>query len=369
MPYSSLTRYLSDTDTVRPIVVFDGMVYVRAIEHIYKARVKDFGEFPTETEKINFLNCVIAYKLNRGCDALELHRNEIGFSAIIAMDEKAFVGEDKSDTEGGLGYWRNIVAHELGLPFYKGGRKPKDDIVYEIKALFLDYIRSFPDRYLLCSAPLFEADDIAGAIYRLKSQGVAKDRTVFLSTLDGDWQSLVADEYKIFFVNTISYHDRVRGNEEVAFYYARKEACSLEHPSQTEWLKVAVGDSGDNLYKGTPIRLFQLTEEDEEYKIPDTLLDRISYWMEEAPKSNNVDHFATACNYLLSIGANLPEVSNVGEEYYNKWYENAQKFKKKVLDFGEFWSKHFPDGQLPELKEEFKKEKPPEVDPRLKMIL
>ena len=80
--------------------------------------------------------------------------------------------------------------------------------------------------------------------------------------LDGDWQVLVSDEDKITWCNTKPFNDRIRGNQEVIDYYYRQKGVVLNHPREVSIFKVIIGDTGDNLFKGTPLRLFDLLDED-----------------------------------------------------------------------------------------------------------
>ena len=343
MPFESLKKYDWNSSTVRPIVIIDWKVYARDVEGIIKNYLR-YQEL-SERDMINYMKAIWAFKLNRGPDCLRLHENSIGFTGIIVDDTKGEMDEEKGDH--GKGYWRNFASHELGLPPYKGGRQPKDDIMLLGMEVGLKYLEKAPD-FFYFAEEYYEADDLAALACRLKRQGVAEDRAMYLSTLDGDWQVLVSDEHKITWCNTKHFNDRIRGNSEVIDYYIRTKGIIINHPKEVSILKVTIGDVGDNLFKGSPLRLFDLLDEDEEYKISAENQKRMEAAMETDIKSNNPEHLQKSINFMLSKGWKIPEVQNPSEDQYLYW-ENSRKYKKNLLDFSETigdYSEYFSEKDL-----------------------
>ena len=350
MPYSSLTDYLGNSHSIPPIVVFDKKVYARNIESRVKTIVKSYGGFGNNQLMRNYMKACWAYFLNRGPDALELHLNPCGFTAIVVDDLKGDVPSECTDNPYGKGYWRNIVGHEYGLPPYKGGRKPKDEVMMMAMETGYEYLDERGDIPLI-SEELFEADDIAGELTRMKKAGKAKDRMMYLSTLDGDWQVLVdagvsnkgnidSDSHNIVWVNTRPFNDRVRGNAEVIDYYERKERVTLSHPSEVSKLKNIIGDAGDNLFTGAGLRLFTLLMEDPEYKLSVKTKNKVKKGMTDKTNHCKLDHLNKAADYIMSIGHILPETMNPSITQYEAWRSRQTIPKKGYMDFAELYKDH-----------------------------
>lgn len=332
MGYDSLNHYYYDSDIHRPIISFDFKVYVMNIAHSVKAYL--VKNILNEQGINNYIKAQWAYKLNRGADCLDLERLPLGFTGIIVSDFKGKMPETVGDY--GEGYWRNLVANELNLPVYKGNRPKKHDLVLKTLNIGLEYLASNPN-FFFFEKEYFEADDLNGELYRIKRSGVAAEKALYLSTVDGDIQALVSNEDKIVWCNTAVFNDRIRGEKEVIDYYLRKEGVLLTHPNQVCKLKTVVGDTGDNLFSGTPLRLFDLLEEDEEYKIDYELKKKLREAMVSNKKSNNEEHMQKAAHYLITRGFKIPEIRNPSRESYNFWQNNIKVKVEDALTFSEVY--------------------------------
>jgi hypothetical protein len=157
---------------------------------------------------------------------------------------------------------------------YKGTRSDKTDLFWRVFHIGWDYVSKYFPTF---TQEGFEADDIAGAIYRVKRKArknsIVAKRQLFLSTLDRDWSQLVDDELKIYFANTRhcfpreKIQERLVGNQGVIEHTLHKMGFELDHPRNLANWKVLKGDLGDNLPPGSPHCLFDLCEPHTEYVI------------------------------------------------------------------------------------------------------
>jgi hypothetical protein len=123
-------------------------------------------------------------RLNRGPDALS------------RVEHRVIVVDDYKDEQNR--YWRNLL-----LPSYKGNRNRErcesncmvNEIGHAVAAKDIGHVYR---------AKLFEADDWGGAVHRLKLQALAgsslQQRECYYSTVDGDWQQLVDDASRQYWV-------------------------------------------------------------------------------------------------------------------------------------------------------------------------
>lgn len=157
-------------------------------------------------------------------------------------------------------YWRTEVCEQLELAPYKGNRGGEVDYLLElIDMLGQEELQEAGVSYFKLQG--FEADDWAGAAYRIKvHDSIMPDRVMFIRTIDGDWQQLVRDDHEILWANTgpASWGPRLRGELEVRAHCQKKLGQSLDHPQQMAAAKARVGDAGDNLFQGSPVELYDL---------------------------------------------------------------------------------------------------------------
>jgi hypothetical protein len=271
-----------------------------------------------------------AYRLNRGPDMLE----KFDFVGIVADDSKGEVGDDASVS--GKGYWRHIEAKKLNMQEYKAGRLPKLTSFILVESIGKSYVQDKKSSFHYFSKEFFEADDIAGKIARMKrncsKESVLAQRQILLGTVDGDWQGLVSNEHDIYWCNTGPWLPRMRGDKEVIDYYLRKEGLSIKKSRECYTVKVEVGDIGDGLLPGSPLRFFDLYEEDKIWNFSEEDTSVLSKVLESNSKSNRDDHFESAKKFLLSYGAYLPETPKTLEYDKEIFIKKANLVRKEKLN-------------------------------------
>ena len=260
-----------------PLVVWDFNV---AVFHVINWYSKISGSFKKEVEA-KLVRGAFALHINRGPDMLPRHTYRMLFVA-----DKRFPDS--------YNYWRNNVmqtcpvvkqawinhAEREGVDYetlkkdYKGTRGEKSEEFWFVYNICRDYATTY---FPFFEAVGFEADDFAGAVYRLSrdsdEESIVRKRQIFLATLDRDWSMCVDEAHKIYFANTRypfpndKIQERLVGNLGVVEHTAHKMGYDIGHPSELAAKKVLFSDAGDNLPKGTPIELFDLTEAHPEYNI------------------------------------------------------------------------------------------------------
>ena len=300
-----------------PLVVWDFNV---SVFHVIKWYEKISGSFQKEVEE-KLIRGAFALHINRGPDMLPRHTYRMLFVA-----DKRF-----SDS---YNYWRNNVmqtcpkvrqawldhAEREKVDFnelkkdYKGTRGEKSDEFWFVYNICRDYATTY---FPFFEAEGYEADDFAGAVYRLSRDSSEKEivrrRQIFLATLDRDWSQCVDEAHKIYFANTRypfpneKIQERLVGNEGVIEHTAHKMGYDITHPSQLASFKVLHSDMGDNLPKGTPIELFDLCEPHPEFNI-----DKHPVFVEFAescndPKANDrPDHLEQTLRQFAKICLEAP---------------------------------------------------------------
>lgn len=308
-----------DNSANLPLVVIDYKVYAHQIHSFTESATDLVGD--DESKLRTIARALWAYRLNRGIDSIPSR----DFTAIVVDDHKAEMGEGKT------GYWRSIEAEKLGMPEYKGGRPAKPSLFPIILEEGYKYIKAEGSRFHFFDKPYYEADDIAGKIARIQRTDPPLDRHILLSTLDGDWQGLVSDEHKVVWCNTGPWLPRIRCEAEVCDYYLRKERLHITTARETYTVKVEVGDSGDNLLPGTPLRFFDLYEEDEVWGWTEEEELRIRQIMADTEKSNRPDHLRNSARFLSSIGMFLPEIPAPTRQDIVLFAEKAAKERREAL--------------------------------------
>lgn len=303
-----------------PLVVIDYKVYAHQI-HTFTESALDIVQ--DDEQKLRLIvKALWAYRLNRGIDSLPAR----DFTAVVVDDLKGDFG-------GGLvGYWRHIEAHKLGMPEYKGGRPDKPSLFPIILEEGLKYIQAGGSKFHYFAKEYYEADDIAGKIARIQRNSPALDRHILLSTLDGDWQGLVSDSHKIVWCNTGPWLPRIRTEKEVCDYYLRKERLRIDSARETYTVKVEVGDRGDNLLPGTPLRFFDLYEEDPEWGWTSDEESRLREIMADGAASNRPDHLESAGRFLRSVGMFLPEIPAPEAHDVLLFEERARRERREALN-------------------------------------
>jgi len=302
-----------------PLVVWDFNV---AVFHVIKWYEKLSGSFKKEVEE-KLIKGAFALHINRGPDMLPRHTYRMIFLA------------DKRFSDSG-NYWRNNVmqtcpvvkqawvdhAEREGVDYetlkkdYKGTRSEKSEEFYFVYNICRKYATEY---FPFFEAEGYEADDLAGAVYRLsrdsEEESIVRKRQIFLATLDRDWSQCVDDAHKIYFANTRypfsgeKIQERLVGNEGVAEHTLHKMGYDITHPSELSKFKVLHSDMGDNLPKGTPIELFDLCKPHPEFNI-----DKEPIWKELEESCNNPkpndrpDHFEQTLRQFAKICVEAPVI-------------------------------------------------------------
>ena len=304
-----------------PLVVIDFRVYAHQVHSFTESALDIVND--DENKLRTIVRALWAYRLNRGIDSLPPR----DFTAIVVDDSKGLFEE-----EGVTGYWRHLEAHKLGMPEYKGGRPDKPSLFPIILEEGYKYVKSPGSTFHFFDKVYYEADDIAGKIARIQRNDPVIDRYVLLSTLDGDWQGLVSDEHRIVWCNTGPWLPRIRTETEVCDYYLRKEKLNISTARETYTVKVEVGDSGDNLLPGTPLRFFDLYEEDEVWGWTQEEEDTLKQMIADTKASNRPDHLEKSKRYLKSIGMFLPEIPAPSPFDIASFSERSKKERREALN-------------------------------------
>ena len=313
------------TTPLLPIYVIDFKVAAHFINGFYEI-AEDVAQGDKKLLK-NIVKAMWAYRLNRGPDMLD----PFDFVAVIADDYKGPVDDDAS--VNGKGYWRHIEAHKLKMQEYKAGRAPKKDNFIFVQDVGYEYIASQNSSFHYFSKEYFEADDIAGKIARMKRNSSKRSklgkRQVLLGTLDGDWQGIVSNKEEILWCNTGPWLPRMRGDAEVVDYYLRKEGLKIKEAKECYTVKVEVGDIGDGLLPGSPLRFFDLYDEDDTWYFSEKDTSYLSKVLKSNDRSNRPDHFESAKKFLLSQGMYLPELSKTNDHDKKLFFQKAKRIRKE----------------------------------------
>lgn len=217
----------------------------------------------------------IAYIFNRG--PIGIGDSKVyGKARVIAI-------ADKKNSEYG-GYWRHFEiakddriqkawnGYKKGkqkLRAYKDGRGDKSDFFYKAFGMAKSYCETHLSYYDFLG---FEADDIAGAIYRELETDANRIKVFY--TVDRDWCQLCAEENGYYwYTPRISRAnewmlEQAMNNSDVRYYAERKlDYKGLDHPSNLVAAKVIAGDLGDNLPPGSPKEYMCLINAHEAYDI------------------------------------------------------------------------------------------------------
>lgn len=260
-----------------PMVVVDFNVMLHPIMSWFESQVQ--GNFSGAVEQ-KLLRAAWAVNINRGPQMLPYSSNY----RFVVIADKRFPGTGN--------YWRNefkAAARELAWEeyaeanpkikleetptAYKGDRGEKTANFYRVFDEGMDYCKR---HFNFFSESGYEADDIAGAIYRMSrdSEGaVVNKRQILLLTIDRDWSQLVDEAHRVYFANTRKpfpnekIQERLCGNRGVIEHTAHKMGYELDHPKNLSKWKEIHGDMGDNLPPNSPRELFDLCEPNSAYNV------------------------------------------------------------------------------------------------------
>jgi 5'-3' exonuclease, N-terminal resolvase-like domain len=302
-----------------PVVVVDFHVYLHDILRWFEEKVE--GCYSREVED-KLLKGAWALKINRGPDMLPRH----SYRFVVVADSRF------ADTSN---YWRDRVMAESfevrkawvnyaekegksldELPtHYKGTRGEKTDNFWRVFNVGWEYVNNY---FPVFSQEGYEADDIAGAIYRLsrdsETSSIVRKRQILLSTLDRDWSQLVDESHNVYFANTRvpfpreKIQERLVGNIGVIEHTKHRMGFDLDHPKNLSVWKVKHGDMGDNLPPGSPRCLFDLCEPHSLYCI-----EKAASWypelkdcLENSEANDRSDHYEQSLRAFASIALEPP---------------------------------------------------------------
>ena len=300
-----------------PLVVWDFNV---AVFHVLNWYSKISGSFKKEVEE-KLVRGAFALHINRGPDMLPRHSYRMLFVADKRFDDSK-------------NYWRNNVmqtsevvkqawvnhAEETGVSYddlkkdYKGTRGEKSEEFWFCYNICRDYATTY---FPFFEAEGYEADDFAGAVYRLsrdsEPESIVHKRQIFLATLDRDWSQCVDEAHQIYFANTRypfpneKIQERLVGNEGVIEHTAHRMGYDITHPSQLAEHKVLHSDMGDNLPKGTPIELFDLCEPHPDFNIDKLpVFQELKECCEENKPNDRPDHLEQTLRQFAKICLEAP---------------------------------------------------------------
>jgi hypothetical protein len=252
-----------------PLVVVDFNVMLWSVVDWFEKKVQ--GNFSEEVEQ-KLIRAAWAAKVNRGPEMIPYSPN---YRFVVVADRR-FPATGN--------YWRNefrkpvleaaweqyAEANDLDLAetptAYKGNRVDKTANFYRVFDEGEQYCKQY---YNFFSEPGYEADDIAGCIYRQSRdfpESTAHRRQILLLTIDRDWSQLVDDDHRVYFSNTRKpfprekIQERLVGNQGVIEHTKHRMGFDLDHPKNLAKWKEIHGDMGDNLPPNSPLELFNLCE-------------------------------------------------------------------------------------------------------------
>jgi hypothetical protein len=231
---------------------------------------------------------------------------------FVVISDKRFPGSGN--------YWRNefkAEARKAAWETYAEGN-PKVDLETTPTAYKGDrpdktanFYRVFDEGRHYCETHFnffgqsgYEADDLAGAIYRMsrdQEDSVVNRRQILLLTIDRDWSQLVDDDHRIYFANTRKpfpnekIQERLCGNRGVIEHTKHRMGFDLDHPKNLSKWKEVHGDMGDNLPPNSPRELFDLCEPNPEYnvdKLP--FVPKLSEEVNDPAPNSQPEHYLTA---------------------------------------------------------------------------
>lgn len=257
----------------------------------------------------NIIKLATAYIFNRGPAGLPI------------QDYRLLVISDGPSEEFGNGYWRHYeVANDPRIEeawnnfkprkkdrSYKGGRTAKPDIFYECYKVAEEYCRKYLNFYKFEG---FEADDIAGTLYRSKLNE-QKDRVKIWYTVDRDWQQLINNNLGFYWYTmrvprpNEMFQEQGADNTDVLLYAEKKLGMSISNPQELIFAKVEAGDLGDNLCPGTPKEYMDLVQPHTKYDIEKMFPEQYEAMVEDAlilEPNNHLDHLEETQKLFDKIG-------------------------------------------------------------------
>lgn len=253
------------------------------------------------------LKIAIAYYFNKGPEELTHKRSR---NIVIA---------DKYKDEWG-GYWRHFAVEQnkelmddvwnsfkpkRKLRAYKDGRGEKTEFFYFVFETARKYCQQYLSYYEFEG---FEADDIAGVIYRNLPK--SESRIKIFYTVDRDWGQLVKEEEGFYWYTPRIPRpnewcvEQIMSNEDVRVYAEKRLETIISHPSELVIAKVNAGDLGDNLPPGSPAYLMDLINPHPDFQI-EKVEELINDCSIDEPNVN-LDHLDECFHLFSSLSLPIP---------------------------------------------------------------
>ena len=298
-----------------PLVVVDFMV---AAWDVF-AFMKTYQDLLPEELVKKLIKAAWALKINRGPDMLPKHDY-----TIVVVSDKRF--------EDSKMYWRGLEVvkdERIALLWedycekkgksideisqkYKGNRTDRNDKFYQIVEIGWEYVSEYFPSF---KAEGYEADDWAGAIYRLSkySLGVCHDRQILLSTVDRDWSGLVDESCNVWWANTRkprsneAIQERLAGEDQVILHTRMKMKKEIQHPLEIYQAKHEYGELGDNLPPGAPIEYIDLSLPHPKYQVENlTDFPKLVEKVNDPNPNMRWDHYKSAEVAFKKVGLDNP---------------------------------------------------------------
>lgn len=294
MKDADFLKVLSTKNNGAPLLIADFNVLLWKIIFFYEEYQLIYRK-----NRENIVKLATAYIFNRGLKYLPV----LNYRVVVVAD-------GPSDKYGG--YWRH---HEVQcdsriqkawdeyqprkrIRSYKGGRGEKPDNFYFCYDIAMDYCKRYLNFFKFDG---YEADDIAGSIYRSEKVREQKNRTKIFYTVDRDWNQLVDDNYGFYWYSLRDprenemFQYRAMNNDDVLEYSEKKLNHTISHPSDLAIAKAINGDLGDGLPPNSPIEYMELTKAHPKYNLerefPQLFSELINETINLAP-NNNLDHLS-----------------------------------------------------------------------------
>jgi len=303
-----------------PLVVVDFHVALWDVLRWYEEKIEMTKA--SEEVKDKLIKGAWALIINRGPNMLPRHPYRIVVIADSRFPDTGNYWRDKvmSSSKVVKKAWQDY-AEKQGKDLeeiptnYKGTRGEKTDNFWRVFSIGWEYVNMYFPTF---SQVGFEADDIAGCIYRLSrdssSDSIVRKRQILLSTLDRDWSQLVDEDHKVYFANTRvpfpreKIQERLVGNQGVIEHTKHRMGFDLDHPKNLADYKVKHGDMGDNLPPGSPKALFDLCEPHPKWCIEKkaTWLDELVGCVNDPSPNIRPDHFDQSFQAFVKISLDPP---------------------------------------------------------------
>lgn len=317
-----------------PLLVIDFMVYC----HMLKVAYSEYRLLYDKELANRMAKAAWSMIINRGPDFLPFQEHTI----VVICDQKfeqdeCYWRQREIQADERMEFaWEEYIESGRGKGRiepssrkYKGTRDPKTEEFLDLRRIGLDYCRKYFPTF---SEPGFEADDWAGAIYRISRDkpGICRDREIFISTLDRDLSQLVDDSHKVRWANTRPprpnehIQNRLAKEADVLYHTEYKLGEEISHPRELPYAKHLKGDMGDNLPPGSPIEYFDLCNVHWNHSIESlgTKYNDLARAVNDPNPNTQKEHLKQSLSMFMKSGIQIPNPEN--------HYENTNELHKAL---------------------------------------